>query len=139
MPDDEKTKLLWWVIGAFLASIGVNQGIQKNFTVRDKPFTSDDGAVLRIQTNANKRGIERIGKRLDKHELRLDSVQVFTGGIEGKMRSYVDQEFKSEAKECAKYRRDIERRLSRFEYLQESVVQTLRNYGVNLEIRGPKK
>jgi len=118
MPDDEKTKLLWWVIGAFITSIGVNQGIQKTTTVRHDPFTGAQGAV---------------------HESRIDSLELRIAGCDSKMRKYVDDEFKEEQKECSKYRREIEKRLSRAEWLQSQVVSTLRNRGLELDIRGPSE
>ena len=118
MPDDEKTKLLWWAVGLLLSSVGLNQGIQKNFIVRDKPFTSEDGA---------------------RHESRIDSLELRIAGCDSKMRQYVDSEFKEEQKECSKYRREIEKRLSRAEWLQSQVISTLRNRGLELDIRGPSE
>ena len=136
MPADEldrlQKKLYAWVFGALLASVGLNQGIQSQFVNRGDAFTGAQGVALT-------RRIDSSEKLLIQHELRLDTVQVFTGSVEDKMRNFVANEFKQEKKECAKYRLDIERRLSRFEYLQESVVQTLQHYGIELDIRGTKK
>ena len=118
MPDDEKTKLLWWAVGLLLSSVGLNQGIQKTTTVRHDPFTGAQGAV---------------------HESRIDSLELRIAGCDSKMRKYVDDEFKEEQKECSKYRREIEKRLSRAEWLQQQVITTLGSYGVELLIRKPSE
>ena len=136
MPADEldklQKKLYAWVFGALLASVGLNQGIQSQFVNRGDAFTGAQGVALT-------RRIENSEKLLIQHELRLDTIQVFTGSAADKMRNYVASEFKEEKKECAKYRRDIAKRLYKFEFLQEQVVETLKHYGINLTIHGDKK
>ena len=132
MPDDEKTKLLWWAIGLLLTSVGINTGIQKNFiNVRDDPYSGAEGEALTIR-------VDNAERLLLKQEERLDKIEVFNASIGPGMRNYVNAEFKKESEECAKYRQDIERRLARFEFLQEQVVSTLRHYGIELDIRGKK-
>ena len=43
MSEDEKTKVLWWVIAALMGSVGLNQGINKGFKeVRYDAFTASD-------------------------------------------------------------------------------------------------
>ena len=150
MPDDEKTKLLWWVIGAFLASVGVNQGIQKNFTVREDAFTGAEGDALEavIETNKEYRirndnrinaKLESISSKIGKQEERIDIIEVFMGGVTSNLQHYVDREFTKERKDCSMYRNDIEKRLLHFEWLQQQVIATLKNYGISLTIRPIKE
>ena len=119
MPADEldklQKKIYAWVFGALLASVGLNQGIQSQFVNRGDAFTGAQGAV---------------------HESRIDSLELRLAGCDSKMRQYVDSEFKEEQKECSKYRREIEKRLSRAEWLQQQVISTLRSRGLELDIRG---
>ena len=64
MSDDDldkiQKKIFTWIILAMFGTIGVNQGIQSNFTVRADKFTGSDGRLL--------------GKRIDRFEKRLDKV-----------------------------------------------------------------
>ena len=47
MGEDEKTKVLWWIAGAVLGSVGLNQGINKSFpAVRSDPYTGSQGKML---------------------------------------------------------------------------------------------
>ena len=122
MSDEEKDKLYKVMAGvvalAVMLSTAVNTAIQKiTPEVRYEAFTASDGAV---------------------HERRLDSLELRLSGCDSKMRQYVDGEFKAEQKECSKYRREIEKRLSRAEWLQQQVISTLRNRGLELDIRGEK-
>lgn len=70
MTDEEKTKILWWVILALLGSVGVNQGINKYTpSVRHDAFTGRQGEELehRIDTLESKCAV--VEWRLDKIEL----------------------------------------------------------------------
>ena len=75
MPDDEKTKLLWWAVGLLLTSVAANQGIQKNFTVRDDAFTGKDAKELKAHLHAH---VKTLSVDLHAHvkdaETRLDRI-----------------------------------------------------------------
>ena len=63
MSDDDldkiQKKIFTWIMLAMFGSIGVNQGIQSNFTVRADKFTGADGKVV-------EKRIDRLVVRVDK-------------------------------------------------------------------------
>lgn len=70
MTDEEKTKVLWWVVGAVLGSVGLNQGIQKTFPeMRGDPFTGHQGSILRDDINE----VEHRVNDIDKEQWRMIS------------------------------------------------------------------
>jgi len=63
LSEEEKTKILWWVVGAILGSVGLNQGINKSFQeVRYDPYTGTQGRLVREQLDKLERRVDGIDR-----------------------------------------------------------------------------
>ena len=61
MSEEDKSKLLWWVIGALLGSVGLNQGINKTFTdVRSDPYTGAQGIKIASEVKSMEHRLDNI-------------------------------------------------------------------------------
>lgn len=93
MSDEEKTKVLWWVIGALLTSVGLNQGINKTFPeVRNDAFTGDQGRVLRNDLRELEHEVGLIDREqwrmIDRMKKREEGAEKCMGILSGHLRNH---------------------------------------------------
>lgn len=91
--EDDKTKVLWWVIAALLGSVGLNQGINKGFQdVRHDPFTGSQGKILRTDIRSMEHRVDMIDREqwrmIDRMQRREDEAEKCRELLDGHMRKH---------------------------------------------------
>ena len=114
MSDDDldkiQKKIFTWIILASFGTVGINQGIQSNFTVRADKFTGADGRVVEKRIDRLVKRVDKLCDDVDIMERRIDQLEAGTKVIRYELEKGISREHDTIKKlqECCS---DIKRKM----------------------------